>query len=277
MATRVAVVTGSNKGVGLATVRALCKKFDGDVYLTARDEGRGKDAVKSLEEEGLHPKFHQLDITSQDSINKLKIFLEQNYGGIDILVNNAGIAYKVASPEPFSEQAEVSMGCNFYGTLNTCKTLFPLLKPHSRVVNVASIAGIWAIEKMNRELLKRYQASSLTESELISLQEQFVSDSKAGNHKEKGWPNLAYGMSKLGVLALTYILGNELQSDPREDILLNCCCPGAVQTDMSTHTGDKTPDEGATMSVYLALLPPNAGKPQGEFLKNDKVISWRSM
>ena len=45
---KVAVVTGSNKGIGFAIVRALCKKFDGDVYLTSRDEGRGKDAVETL-------------------------------------------------------------------------------------------------------------------------------------------------------------------------------------------------------------------------------------
>ena len=37
----VAVVTGSNKGIGLGIVRALCKKYQGDVYLTARDEERG--------------------------------------------------------------------------------------------------------------------------------------------------------------------------------------------------------------------------------------------
>ena len=34
--TRVAIVTGGNKGIGYATCRALSKKFDGDVYLTAR-------------------------------------------------------------------------------------------------------------------------------------------------------------------------------------------------------------------------------------------------
>ena len=37
----VAVVTGANKGIGFGIVRALCKKYQGDVYLTARDEARG--------------------------------------------------------------------------------------------------------------------------------------------------------------------------------------------------------------------------------------------
>ena len=51
---RVAVVTGGNKGIGLATVRGLAKAFDGDVLLTARDEDRGREAVKRLkDEEGL--------------------------------------------------------------------------------------------------------------------------------------------------------------------------------------------------------------------------------
>ena len=39
---RVAVVTGANKGIGLGVVRGLCKQFEGVVYLTARDEARGK-------------------------------------------------------------------------------------------------------------------------------------------------------------------------------------------------------------------------------------------
>ena len=34
--TKVALVTGANKGIGLAIVRALCKRYDGNVYLTAR-------------------------------------------------------------------------------------------------------------------------------------------------------------------------------------------------------------------------------------------------
>ena len=95
---RVAVVTGSNKGIGLAIVRSLCKKFDGDVVLTSRDEGRGNEAVAELKEkEGLNPVYHQLDITSRDSIEGLVTFIGDKYGGLDVLINNAGIAYKAAS------------------------------------------------------------------------------------------------------------------------------------------------------------------------------------
>ena len=63
----------------------------------ARDEQRGQEAVKQLSSEGLTSTFHPLDIVSEESIEKLKNFLIDQYGGLDLLVNNAGIAYKVCS------------------------------------------------------------------------------------------------------------------------------------------------------------------------------------
>uniref|UniRef100_A0A3B4BBT7 Carbonyl reductase 1 n=1 Tax=Periophthalmus magnuspinnatus TaxID=409849 RepID=A0A3B4BBT7_9GOBI len=90
----VAVVTGSNKGIGLSIVRALCKQFEGDVYVTARDKTRGEEAVKTLASEGLKSKFHQLDINDINSIIKAAAFFKDTYGGVDVLVNNAGIAFK---------------------------------------------------------------------------------------------------------------------------------------------------------------------------------------
>lgn len=88
-------MTGGNKGIGLAIVKGLCKQFDGIVYLTARDIQRGLNAVKELEGEGLKVKFHQLDITDENSINTFHDYLQKTYNGLDILVNNAAIAFKV--------------------------------------------------------------------------------------------------------------------------------------------------------------------------------------
>lgn len=88
---RVALVTGANKGIGFAITRDLCRKFSGDVVLTARDEARGHAAVQQLQAEGLSPRFHQLDIDDPQSIRTLRDFLLKEYGGLDVLVNNAGI------------------------------------------------------------------------------------------------------------------------------------------------------------------------------------------
>ena len=69
---RVAVVTGSNKGIGLGVVRALCLQYQGEVILTSRHEARGREAVACLNREGLHPRYHVLDIEDEDSIIKLR-------------------------------------------------------------------------------------------------------------------------------------------------------------------------------------------------------------
>uniref|UniRef100_A0A2K5C1N8 Carbonyl reductase 1 n=1 Tax=Aotus nancymaae TaxID=37293 RepID=A0A2K5C1N8_AOTNA len=127
---QVALVTGGNKGIGLAIVRDLCRQFSGDVVLTARDVARGQAAVQQLQAEGLSPRFHQLDIDDLQSIRALRDFLRKEYGGLDVLVNNAGIAFKVADPTPFHIQAEVTMKTNFFGTRDVCTELLPLIKPH---------------------------------------------------------------------------------------------------------------------------------------------------
>ena len=94
MPTKVAVVTGSNKGVGLAIVRGLCKQFEGDVYLTARNEENGRRAVATLEAEGLNPKFHQLDIDYPESIEAIKHHLLDNYGGVDVEERDVAAHYE---------------------------------------------------------------------------------------------------------------------------------------------------------------------------------------
>ena len=267
---RVAVVTGSNKGIGFEIVKRLCKEFDGDVYLTARDAANGLKAVANLEEEGLHPKFHQLDITSQDSVENLKQYLVKTHGGLDVLVNNAGMAYTNDSTAPFSEQASVTVANNFTGTLRISKALFPLIRPHGRIVNVSSRVGQLSI--LQKHLQKRFTDPNLTEEALVSLMDQFVKDVQDGHHTERGWPNTAYGTSKVGMTALTKVYAREAARLGKEDVLVNACCPGWCQTDMTSHAGTNTAAQGADTPVYLALLP--QGSPSGEFWGEKSVIEW---
>ena len=83
MPKRVAIVTGGNKGIGYAIVRGLGKKFDGDVYLTARNVERGLAAVQKLKnEDNISVKFHQLDIDNEDSVQTLSDFIKETYNGV---------------------------------------------------------------------------------------------------------------------------------------------------------------------------------------------------
>ncbi|XP_050188838.1 carbonyl reductase [NADPH] 1 [Myiozetetes cayanensis] len=271
----VAVVTGGNKGIGFAIVRALCKQFQGDVYLTARDPGRGQEAVAKLQQEGLRALFHQLDIDDPQSIRALRDFLKEKYGGLNVLVNNAGIAFKVHDTAPFAVQAEVTLKTNFFGTRNVCTELLPLMKPYGRVVNVSSMVSSSALGGCSQELQQKFRSDTITEEELVQLMNKFVEDAKKGVHGKEGWPNTAYGVSKIGVTVLSRIQARLLNEKRKGDhILLNACCPGWVRTDMAGPKATKSPDEGAETPVYLALLPSDADAPHGQFVSDKTVRPW---
>jgi len=65
---------------------AMAAKFDGVVYLTSRDETRGRKAIEDLNKLGLYPEYHQLDIDDESSVLKLRDFLVSKHGGLDVLV-----------------------------------------------------------------------------------------------------------------------------------------------------------------------------------------------
>nr|XP_039336348.1 carbonyl reductase [NADPH] 3 isoform X2 [Saimiri boliviensis boliviensis] len=235
---RVAVVTGANKGIGLAIARELCRQFSGDVVLTARDVARGQAAVQQLQAEGLSPRFHQLDIDDLQSIRALRDFLRKEYGGLNVLVNNAGIL-------------------------------------RGRVVNISSLQCLRAFENCSEDLQEKFRSETLTEADLVDLMKKFVEDTKNEVHEREGWPNLPYGVSKLGVTVLSRILARHLDEKRKADrILMNACCPGRVKTDMNKEFGTRTVEEGAETPVYLALLPPDATEPQGQLLRDKVVQNW---
>ncbi|XP_053649583.2 carbonyl reductase [NADPH] 1-like isoform X1 [Cherax quadricarinatus] len=278
-AQRIAVVTGGNKGIGFGVMKELCAKFDGIVYLTARDEGRGRAAIEELKKLGPSARFHQLDIDNAESIATFADYIKKTYGGFDVLVNNAAIAYKTAATEPFGEQAENTVRVNFFGTLAVCRSLFPLLRPHARVSTVSSSAGhllnINGDEPAASALRQKFSSPSLTEEELCDLMNQFVKKANDGSWKAAGWPNGSYVVSKVGVSALTRVQQRAFDADSRPDIVVNNCHPGYVDTDMSSHKGPLTIEEGAACVAYLALLPPNIKEPRGAYLWYDKqIVDW---
>ncbi|DAA32938.1 carbonyl reductase [NADPH] 1-like [Bos indicus] len=275
--TRVALVTGANKGLGFAIVRDLCRRFPGDVVLTARDEARGRAAVQQLQAEGLSPRFHQLDITDLQSIHALRDFLRKEYGGLDVLVNNAAIAFQLSDPTPTPIKAEMTMKTNFFGTRDICTELLPLMKPQGRVVNMSSGWGFKALESCSPELQQKLRSETITEEELVGLMNKFVEDTKNGVHRKEGWPdNNIYGVAKIGITALSRIQARKLSEQRGGDkILLNACCPGWVRTDMGGSKAFKSLEEGIETPMYLALLPSDAEGPHGQFVHEKKVAKWQ--
>jgi NAD(P)-dependent dehydrogenase (short-subunit alcohol dehydrogenase family) len=79
---KVAIVTGANQGLGLALVRGLCRTLgaDGTVYLTARDRGRGEQAVSGLQAEGHSPRRELLDVRAGASVQALAHTIADRHG-----------------------------------------------------------------------------------------------------------------------------------------------------------------------------------------------------
>ncbi|KAK7065896.1 hypothetical protein SK128_027670 [Halocaridina rubra] len=186
---------------------------------------------------------------------------------------------KWASIVPFGEQAEASIRVNVLGTLALCKALFPLLRPYARVCNLSSSEGhllkICGEEPAASALRSKLSSPALTEAGLVELMKQFVSDAKEGQHTKRGWPNSAYQVSKVGVAALTRIQQRDFDHDSRPGLLANCCHPGFIKTDLTSHLGTMTLQQGTVCPTYLALLPKDAKEPRGAYLWYDKqIVDW---
>lgn len=268
---KIAVVTGSNKGIGFAIVKGLCEKFNGSVYLTARDVARGQAAVDALNKLGHNPLFHQLDTTDQESVDRFRDYLKTKYGGIDLLVNNAGIAFKNDATEPFAVQAKETVRVNYFGTLRVCQALFPLLKQNARVVNVSSSAG-HLLRIPSEELRAKFSDNQLDIPALNSLMEKFVKDAEDGQNDAEGWGNSAYIVSKVGVTALTMIQQRTFDAEtPNRNVSVNAVHPGYVDTDMTSHKGSLTVEEGAKAPLFLSLDADLKGK---YVWYNCSVVAW---
>ncbi|KPJ14620.1 Carbonyl reductase [NADPH] 1 [Papilio machaon] len=98
---------------------------------------------------------------------------------------------------------------------------------------------------------------------------QYIEDAKQGTHSDK-WGNSSYVVSKVGLTALTKIQQRQLND---RDIKVNAVHPGYVDTDMTSHKGSLSIDEGAVAPLFLALDAPDSVR--GQYVWCDKrIVDW---
>ena len=270
---KVALVTGGNKGIGFQIAKKLGAPGSNiKTIIGCRSTDLGEAAAKELQAAGCDVVFRKLDISDPLSIENCRASIERDFGGLDILVNNAAIAYKDSDPTPFKDQARPTVADNFFGTVDVTKAMLPLLRKSTsaRIVNMASHAGHLKI--LSNERKAQFTSPSLQVGDLESLMREFVTDVEAGTHSKNGWPNTCYGMSKLGVVALTKVIARD---EPK--IMVNACCPGYCATDMSSMRGTKTSEDGARTPTMLALFPDSKAEhvqPSGKFYSDEAEDVW---
>ena len=288
--TRIAAVTGANKGIGLAIVRQLALQYPQSpfssngtipllIYLTARNESRGQQALedihtdpklkeaKALQEHGglTSVQYLPLDIDSEKSINDFASKIKASHpGGIDFLINNAGIAMNGFDVDVVQK----TLHCNYYGTMQAMQQLLPHIRDGGRLVNVASTSGNLT-SKYSNAIRQRFLDSKTPEA-VTALMEDFTK--AVENNSYQGiWPGAAYAVSKAGVIGVTRAFAMQ-NAKSGSKILINSCCPGYVNTDMTKGRGPRTPDQGAETPVVLAIADIKGAN--GEFWKNERAIEW---
>lgn len=230
---KVALVTGANKGIGLAIAKQLLERGF-TVLLGVRDLGRGEAAAKRL---GGEAHAVQLDVTSADSIAAAAEHIRAEYGRLDVLINNAGIARMANGGESSLEDirrrgapttasvAEVRavFETNVFGVIAVTQAMLPLLResPAGRIVNLSSGLG---------------SLSSIT----------------APDWPGRGIGGVAYGPSKSALNAVTVAFAQELEGTR---IKVNAACPGFTATDLNGHSGPRSVEQAAREPVRLAMLP----------------------
>ena len=213
--TRIALVTGANRGIGFEVCRQLAGKGF-VVLLTARDAGKAKAAADALSRAGRVESL-VLDVGDANSIDKAAAEVAREYERLDVLINNAGINYDTWETV---ENADIdgtvmeTITTNLLGPWRVCQAFLPLLRKSraGRIVNVSS---------------------------------------ESGSLSEMGAGPPAYQVTKAALNALTRTLAGELRGSR---ILVNSVCPGWVATDMGG-AGGRPVAEGAAGIVWAATLP----------------------
>jgi len=88
--TKVALVTGGNRGVGYELVKLLALSGY-QVILTSRDPEKGQEAAQKLQESALDVSFVLMDVDHQESIRQAALTVNERFGRLDVLINNAGV------------------------------------------------------------------------------------------------------------------------------------------------------------------------------------------
>jgi NAD(P)-dependent dehydrogenase (short-subunit alcohol dehydrogenase family) len=232
------LITGANKGIGLATAKELLQKGF-YVYLGSRDLQKGLQAVEELKRKGLHnAETIPLDVTHDKSVASAFDLIAKKNDHLDVLINNAGInggappyTGLTASPEQFKDAFET----NIIGVARVTRAFVQLLKKSSqpRIVNVSTSVGS------------------------LSLQ------------SDPSWPayNYAkyavYASSKAALNMYTVHLAFELRDTPFK---VNAVCPGYTKTDFTGNNGGEV-EVAAKRIARFALLDDSG--PTGKFFSEE--------
>ncbi|HXR44430.1 MAG TPA: SDR family NAD(P)-dependent oxidoreductase [Pseudolysinimonas sp.] len=249
-ASRLALITGANQGVGLQVAKELVANGV-TVLLGSRDLARGEAAAAGIGPAAIPL---QIDVTDSASIAAAAARIRSEFGRLDLLINNAAIsstqARDIGSPEYLAanrpstaslDEIRAVWETNVFGVVAVYQAMLPLLRESAdaRIVNVSSGIG------------------SLTTN----------ADPGYEYHRLFG---PVYPASKAALNAMTLAMMIELEST---DIKVNLVSPAYTSTNLNGFAGSQPIEEGSREVVRVALLGPEG--PSGTFTRWEGApIPW---
>ncbi len=231
------LITGANKGLGFETARRLVAAGH-TVYIGSRDHDRGQSAAEQLRARSV-----VIDVTDDSSVAAAAKVVEAD-GGLDVLINNAGIEVHsadgavIGAADITADTMREVFETNVFGVVRVTHAFLPLLQrsPAPVVVNVSS--GL----------------ASLT---------RVASPGGRGNL----YPGVAYPASKTAVNVVTVQYAKAFPN-----MRINAVEPGYTATDLNSHRGTQTVEEGAEIIVRMAQVAP--GGPTGGYFDASGPVPW---
>lgn len=142
---RTVLVTGGNRGIGLAIARQLAE-LGNAVLLGSRELKAGQAAAKSLHRQELDIEAVRVDLTNAESIDAALGQIQASGRQIDVLVNNAGVLHEKPLLELTDAEISDSIAVHLAGPLRLIRALVPRMieRGYGRIVNVSSGWGSFA-------------------------------------------------------------------------------------------------------------------------------------
>ncbi|CAO3436950.1 SDR family oxidoreductase [Azospirillum endophyticum] len=166
---RVAIVTGSSRGIGAAIARRLASDGFAVVVNYAGSAGAAATLVDEIEKAGGRAIACQADVSDPQAVKRMFDAAEAAYGGVDVLVNNAGIMTLAPVARMDDAAFDRTIAINLKGTFNGLREAANRLRDGGRIVNFSSSVvglyqpayGVYAATKAAAEALTHILAKEL--------------------------------------------------------------------------------------------------------------------
>lgn len=214
---KTALVTGAYKGLGLEWCRQLGKQGY-QVILTARDLDTATEAAFLLKNEGLTIYPKALDVSREDQLQDLALWIDETFGAIDLIINNAGV-----NPKDYKDKSRMAKA--FYLKDLDAEELLS-------VITVNSIAPLLVVKHLHQLLLKSSRPLVVNISSWLGS----VSALTFGGH-------YGYVGSKNLLNVFNKSMALELKTDGIICVNVN---PGWVQTDMGGSKAQFTTEQAVS-------------------------------